>query len=1359
MNSLVSVFPEMFCTNLTFLPISCYVQLHLNLCLRLHNSTSYCILFTTLFTTLSLTSSNFMNTLIANFYIFQVIWCFDNFYPNSYLIKLKLAVSRFHRTTVKLEVPNKSRILELREIKLNLLISGIESNPGPNQVQVVPILSLDIISINCNGLTSDLRLLQAIGKLKKHIKHRNAIIFLQESHNANIILLESIWSGSVNVSMGNGGSRGVITLCTENLKVEAFRADFEGRYLFTTVKIANNHFINTANFYSPNNHESSKEFIINSFKDWDQYRSAQTDILPMVSTFSSVIAGDFNCVLKKGDLQNRSWSNKEALLADVIRSKIEDLDLYDSVLRSPNGNNFTWNRGDIFSKLDYIFISADLLDVIGVYDTIWDLVKSDHAAIKLSLTFDNPCKRGRSYPKLFLSDLKGEGIIEAIRDEISKAIDDFPSHWTPHQQLDFIKLVIRTNVLEVRARNKVTNETIDLLRDELNSFKIYSTLNEQQITRFNYLRAKLYQEEGILAEKLRIMAGVKWIEEGERSTKFFLNSINSKRAISTIDYLNSANGPINSMNDILTFSKEFYSDLYAKHDTQALEGFYDSCPTLSDSAKQDLDKALSIQDLRTALKSCKDSTPGLDGIPYSFYKIFGNQLLPLLLNSWNYSIVTGILPQSQSTSVISLIPKAGKDKHDIKNWRPISISTCDLKIITKAISIKVGNYLEEIISDSQMGYVPGRDINFNNRLMKAALDHCNSNNIDYIITSLDAQKAYDSLDHEYISNTLKAYDFPESFITAVNLLHKNLLAQVQVNGFLSESFSIQRGVKQGDALSCALFIICIDPLIRNIECNSNIPALDITQGCAIKTLAYADDIAIITHNDNKVTQNIFKEYSKLTTMSGLVLNADKTEILNLCTSGKQLTHNVYNNISLNIPHKSSITICGNHLSLDKAIVYEHNISKKIEKLKSQLNKWKGRNLSINGKMIIVKTFAISQLIFSSQFQVIRTKDIKKIEHLAYSFIWNGTDRVKRGILKAGRQDGGINGIDVESFFYSITLRQFLKSDSYTKLKCINDSPIIKEDIKTQARFILRKILLDQLNNCSIDSIESASWVTQLRADLLVKSYGKAHILLSNNNISTISSIKPESLRRGVFNTIRRCLHPMALVVLDLYVTEPISEPRILIQHCGKESEIGKLPSRSLNDRIKEVLKKVIIYHPADKYAIDKSNFKEIRNTWHNLWLINNPTLRAIRLKILYKDIWSQEKRHKLGISHSSRCTICDETESSIHQLFLCTNAIRIWNTVFNCIETPLLAGGMTNQAIAELIQVSNDLALEIVKSAIFKLLIQIDRSSKLDNASVLKNVSYWICINLRAISKKNRNNKNLINRLEDLMRKLSSQPY
>ena len=99
------------------------------------------------------------------------------------------------------------------------------------------------------------------------------------------------------------------------------------------------------------------------------------------------------------------------------------------------------------------------------------------------------------------------------------------------------------------------------------------------------------------------------------------------------------------------------------------------------------------------------------------------------MDSWNYSMNTGNMAPSQVCSVITLIPKAGKDKQFIKNWRPISISPCDLNIVTKALSMKVGKYLDEIISPSQMGYVQGRDINFNNRIMRAALNKCKSNKI------------------------------------------------------------------------------------------------------------------------------------------------------------------------------------------------------------------------------------------------------------------------------------------------------------------------------------------------------------------------------------------------------------------------------------------------------------------------------------------------------------------------------------------------------------------------------------------------------------------------------------------------------
>ena len=45
-----------------------------------------------------------------------------------------------------------------------------------------------------------------------------------------------------------------------------------------------------------------------------------------------------------------------------------------------------------------------------------------------------------------------------------------------------------------------------------------------------------------------------------------------------------------------------------------------------------------------------------------------------------------------------------------------------------------------------MGYVPDRDINFNNRVMRTAMGYCNEKKLDYTITSLDAQKAYDKHD-------------------------------------------------------------------------------------------------------------------------------------------------------------------------------------------------------------------------------------------------------------------------------------------------------------------------------------------------------------------------------------------------------------------------------------------------------------------------------------------------------------------------------------------------------------------------------------------------------------------------------------
>ena len=1031
--------------------------------------------------------------------------------------------------------------------------------------------------------------------------------------------------------------------------------------------------------------------------------------------------------------------------------------LYDSVLRSNNGNNFTWNRDKTFSKIDHCFVSENILRAIKKYDTLWDLVKSDHAAISLKIDFDSDIRRGKSYPKLNASDIGSKYNKDELRKEIVNSIQSIPTHWNPHQKLDFIKMVIRTKTLELRYKDKISDDLLANLKLELEYLKTLPQLNNDQANMFNELRSMVYAEEEKQAEKLRVMAGVKWREEGERSSKFFLNAVTANRASSTLDYLATNQGNINDINLIVDHAKEFYRSLYSRRDCQPVDNFYRHCPKIDDQANADLSKDITIENLKEALKSCKDSTPGLDGIPYSFYKVYGELLLPIIIEAWEYSNVIGHVPESQSLSVISLIPKAGKDKHELKNWRPISISSCDLKIITKAISIKVGKHLNSVICDSQMAYVPGRDINFNNRLIRTALSHCKSKNLDYIVASLDAQKAYDSLDHTYICNTLKAYNFPNKFISQVNLLHSNLQAQVQVNGFMSERFKIERGVKQGDALSCALFIIAIDPLIRNIDNNPAICHLKLAEQCNLKTLAYADDIAIITNNDNESISQIFTEYMKLTNCSGLTLNADKTEILNLSNSTKTSTEALYNNVNLQLTHKSAITICGNYLSLNDNDCYRENVMSKIDKLTSQLNRWKGRNLSINGKMMIVKTFAISQLIYTSQFQIIQPKEVKKIEQLCYSFVWNGIDRVKRNVIKSGRDNGGINGIDVESFFYTMAVRQFEKSKMHCKLNIINNCPFINEDIKSHARTILRKILLQQLADTEISNYVDAGWLAQTRADLFVKTNSKMHYLLHELKIDSVSSIRYNLYSRKDCGIIRRSLPAKITLTVDRYISVTNLPCKTILVANNKEIDLLKLGSRHLNDLIKQTLKKVAKYHPANKYETSEASFGDIRQTWSNLWSIKNPTLRAVRLKVLHKDIWTQNKRFNLGIGNSSACEICGETETVVHQLFSCLNAKRMWEFIGRAIGRKLIASedDCHKEKLVELMTVSNDFAFEILKSAIFKLLIQIDRSRHLSINQIKGNILYWLRIDVIAINKRIRNNKFLINSYNNIIRQLT----
>jgi hypothetical protein len=208
-----------------------------------------------------------------------------------------------------------------------------------------------------------------------------------------------------------------------------------------------------------------------------------------------------------------------------------------------------------------------------------------------------------------------------------------------------------------------------------------------------------------------------------------------------------------------------------------------------------------------------------------------------------------------------------------------------------------------------------------------------------------------------------------------------------------------------------LFIICIDPLLRNLNKNREIKEIRIRRrngtdsGIKFKSSAYADDISVICQNEPGCIQSIFREYERLTRRSGLELNADKTHLLKLNSSENDNFSIVYSGMSFRIQTVNKIKICGLYFCSLVEEEYKLNVKDKIEKLQNKMKLWSQRFLTMEGKTLIVKTFGLSQIIYNFQSYEFKNEDLVNIERRIFKFLWStkdnpdGIDRIKRSIMK------------------------------------------------------------------------------------------------------------------------------------------------------------------------------------------------------------------------------------------------------------------------------------------------------------------------------------------------------------------------
>ncbi|OWY99593.1 Pol Polyprotein [Phytophthora megakarya] len=160
---------------------------------------------------------------------------------------------------------------------------------------------------------------------------------------------------------------------------------------------------------------------------------------------------------------------------------------------------------------------------------------------------------------------------------------------------------------------------------------------------------------------------------------------------------------------------------------------------IGNESKDLLDAVVTIEELTESIKHMRrSSAPGPDGLTAGFYQVAPEGFAAILNRVFQY-LERSILLPSQLKSSVCLLPKKG-ERHDPGNYRPISLMQVDVKILSKALAYRLQQVLPSIIHTDQKGFVKGRSLHHQVRLL-ADLQHiAMRNNTTALDLFLDFEK-------------------------------------------------------------------------------------------------------------------------------------------------------------------------------------------------------------------------------------------------------------------------------------------------------------------------------------------------------------------------------------------------------------------------------------------------------------------------------------------------------------------------------------------------------------------------------------------------------------------------------------------
>ena len=316
----------------------------------------------------------------------------------------------------------------------------------------------------------------------------------------------------------------------------------------------------------------------------------------------------------------------------------------------------------------------------------------------------------------------------------------------------------------------------------------------------------------------------------------FYSYIRSKKKVKDhIEYLIKPDGTkTNNHAESVEVLAQFFSSVYVEEDTANVPDFPPRCLNRIDSL------AITEEDLLLRLSQLNTSkATGPDRIHAWILKEGRYGLCKPLSMLYNLSLDCGKLPMDWKQANVTPIFKKGS-RYDPNNYRPVSLTSQVCKILESFVSVSITNFLTQnkLITPYQHGFTKGKKSCLTN-LLTALNDWTSSldNGFGTDVIYLDFQKAFDTVPHYRLIKKLDAYGIKSTLLLWIKDFLNGRLQQVVLNGLASRTFTVSSGVPQGSVLGPLLFLLYVNDIPEQIECNISMFADDAKIYTAVKDIA------------------------------------------------------------------------------------------------------------------------------------------------------------------------------------------------------------------------------------------------------------------------------------------------------------------------------------------------------------------------------------------------------------------------------------------------------------------------------------------------------------------------------------------